>query len=114
MKDIDKALEELSSGSLSQDPLYKFSMTFISPAGKGKIALKAADIVTDFFKHQRIQSLLKSNSAGDIAEAKQLIQSLKIKNPSEAEKMYVELQGKGKKLAKPEDIQKAIEEFLKK
>jgi hypothetical protein len=110
--DIDKALEEIlgGQGSLGEDPLYKFSMMFIGPSGK----FKAADIVTDFFKHQRIQSLLKSNAPGDLIEVEQIRKGLKIKNPAEAEKLYLDVQNKGKQLASPEDIQRAIEEFLKK
>lgn len=110
--EIDEDLEALLSGkrSLANDPLYKLSMMVIGPSGK----FKAADIVADFFKHQRIQSLLKSGAPGDITEIKQIQKGLKIKNPTEAEKLYMDLQNKGKELASPEDIQKAIEEFLKK
>jgi len=110
--EIDQDLEDLLSGkgSLAEDPLYKLSMMVIGPSGK----FKAADIVVDFFKHQRIQSLLKSGAPGDITEIKQIQKGLKIKNPAEAEKLYMDLQNKGKELASPEDIQRAIEEFLKK
>ena len=110
--EIDEALEEIlgGKGSLSEDPIFKASVFFIGPSGK----FKAADIVTDFFKHQRIQSLLKSGAPGDITEIKQIQKGLKIKNPAEAEKLYMDVQNKGKELASPEDIQRAIEEFLKK
>jgi len=112
MADLQKDLDELLSGkgSLSEDPIFQASLFFIGPSGK----FKAADIVADFFKHQRIQSLLKSGAPGDITEIKQIQKGLKIKNPAEAEKLYMDLQNKGKELASPEDIQKAIEEFLKK
>jgi hypothetical protein len=112
MNDLQKDLDELLSGkgSLSEDPIFQASLFFIGPSGK----FKAADIITDFFKHQRIQSLLRSGSPGDITEIQQIQKGLKIKNPAEAEKLYMDVQNKGKELASPEDIQKAIEEFLKK
>jgi len=80
------------------------------PPGKG-LQLGLKELGQELLKHQRIASLFRSGAKGDIAEAEQIRKTLKIKNPAEAERLYLEASGKGKQLASQEDIAKAIEDF---
>tara|TARA_R100001086_G_scaffold164384_1_gene88767 strand:- start:126 stop:1238 length:1113 start_codon:yes stop_codon:yes gene_type:complete len=68
-----------------EDPFTYLGGPIIGKAGK----LTLAELSKEITKHNRIQSLLRSGAPGDIKEAKKLQKSLVIKNPNEADDLYL-------------------------
>ena len=109
--DIDKAIEELTLfGPISEDPLYAISMAVFGPTGK----LKLADLASDLAKHSRVKSLRNSGTDGDLAEAKRIYKTIKVKDEGKANELYTNMLNEGKKLASPQDIEKATRNFRRK
>ena len=109
--DIDKAIEELTLfGPISEDPLYAISMMVFGPTGK----LKLADLASDLAKHSRVKSLRKSGTEGDLADAKTIYKTIKVKDEGKARQLYTDMLNEGKKIASPQDIEKATRNFRRK
>ena len=106
--DIDKAIEELTLfGPISEDPLYAISMAVFGPTGK----LKLADLASDLAKHSRVKSLRKSGTDGDLAEAKRIYKTIKVKDEGKANELYTNMLNEGKKIVGTEDIAKMAKEY---